>query len=405
MPSNPMYFRCSYADCEDETALKRRYLQLRVRRAGQAAKSLGDEERLRLLGTRRAELLELIASASKTIDELEARKEVRLKSATLASCLRDKVLAKLSTASANLKDTCDALSGADPLMLGPPTGHKRSTSLEALMREYMADPQEDRLCLFADRTTMDVIVEINYCLRDMRDALLQGPIASRPMAVPELRKLRSIQRVALDLARHILVVRAQPERIAELRELVERFKERPALGATPSPGPALDLAAYAQLRADGLGLARMAETVQQQLAALTDRLVATNSSFCEWVQRLQRLCRDLQPALHDHGPSRVVKLTMPNEWCSPGEHSNLLYIKIKHALAATTPSSAHHHAQELSGMDAQWVSQLKEALQQAGSSRDEATKHFATFQSECQALERLRGGELQALASFMVIKQ
>lgn len=403
---DPNGFTGRYEECEDETALKKRYLQLRVKRAAQAAKSLSCEERTRLLEHRRAELLKLIADASSIIGELEARGEARLKNETLAKCLRENALIKLIAASSNLQNECKAIIDTDPLLTAPPPSHRRSASLEALMQDYISrEPGDDLLHLFIGRKTVEIFAEINDRLRDMERTLLEGLSVSIPLdAAQKLNKLKNIQQVALELARCVIIARTQPERINEVRGRVEALRKEPLISGMPVEDlPELSL--YNQLRADSLGLRALAETAQQQVVDTTEKIVKMNYTFNDQAGRLRQLCEDLQKVLL-HRSTNVTRLMRPVEPWDHDGYENLLYIKIKHVLAATTVPNVQDCLKEIEAIDAPLISQLKTTLSQVTASRDEAKRRFKAFEAECHAIEHLQGrGDARQLLSSVVIKQ
>lgn len=373
--------------------MKKRYLQLRVKRAAQAAKLLSCEERTRLLEHKRAELLKRIADASTTIAELEIRMEAQLKDGTLAQCLREKLLSNLITASSNLRNECTALLATDPLLTAPTPNYKRSASLEALMQEYISQGRgDDPLHHFTDRKTMEIIMEINDRLRDMKQTLLGGSLAPVPLDAQELNKLRNIQQVALELARCIIIARTRPEGVNEMRERVKLLRKETSINCTSSLEGILELSLYNQLRAEGLSLRILTETARQQVVNTTEQVIRMNHAFGDQTGRLRQLCENLQKALLNHTTS-ITKLLRPAEPCSHDGYENLLYIKTKHALAATILPNVQDCLDKIEVLDAPLVSRLGATLSQITVTRDEAKRRFGAFEAECHAIERLRGRE------------
>lgn len=105
-----------YQDCPNDAALKKKYLEIRIRRVVAGKKSQSDEEQVRLAEERKSHLLSQMNQLAERIRKIKIRKESNQCRAIAASHLLDQ-RKDVETLWQNLSTSLELANEHDPLLI------------------------------------------------------------------------------------------------------------------------------------------------------------------------------------------------------------------------------------------------------------------------------------------------
>ncbi|PJF16765.1 hypothetical protein PSACC_03501 [Paramicrosporidium saccamoebae] len=356
----------AFENCEDEAALKKRYLQVRVQKAVESKTILTEEEIIRNLEARRAELIQQLREGDQRIQMAKATLERRV----------------------SVKNSCNGLEKSF------------QSANRAKIREQF--PTKFKCA--------EILKAVCHCLEEVQyQAIGVGRNASDKK--DSITQYKNIQQVALELAKILVIIKCggsreeAERRIEALRPFVNMDVEQAHLDPDHSKNMEsnMDKSLKTEREGDHLDLTYLG-SIRSNMEELSAKMASlsthTNHIFEELEQstlEYSRLLSEL-PQTIDSAQSKILKAPMYKEpvIINALDTSSLESVVIRHALARPVPD-LRSFIESVDMTEASLLEKMRQTRSSVARCKDNFLNRSAKFSAECHALEMLQNPDFKAL--------